>query len=281
MRKIMKKRRLHLSQIAVMLLLLFSVIFHPEAGMSSTEASSKTHSTLSDGTVITTVSETVLSENVKAVESKTAVIYDSPGDKPSEQPAAPKYDNSVSAALKRQGLTEGHLEVWQDEHPLSILNKLETLAPAKQKRVAAIAAFIRKVNPKLSYKTAWREACALVYYSDKYRVPYELAVSVAKAESRFAPTAQSRSGALGVMQVVWRVHNGMLRAKGIAAKRDHMFDPERGVEAGVMILSRYITAYGTVQKALNRYYGGIAHSYVKKLNNNMAMLQRHSQKMGY
>ena len=282
MRKITKKRHQHLSQIAVMLLLLFSVIFHPKAGMSSTEVSSKTHSTLSDGTVITTVSETVLSENVKAVESKTAVIYGAPENTDDQaQPRAGAYDNSVSATLKQQGLTEGHIGVWQDEHPMSTLNKLGSFAPAKQKKVANIAAFIRKVNPKIPYKTAWREACALVFYSDKYRVPYELAVSVAKAESRFNPSAQSSAGALGVMQVVWRVHNGMLRAKGIVPTRQHMFDPERGIEAGVMILSRYISAYGTVQKALNRYYGGIAHSYVKKLNSNMAMLERHAQKAGY
>ncbi len=278
MRKITKKRRIHLSQIAVMLLLLFSVIMHPKAGISSTAASPKTHSTLSDGTVITTVSETVLSENVASVESKTAVIYNA---QPQKAQQTPLYDASIYTALKKQGLTEGHIGVWQDEHPLSTLNKLETLPPGKQKKVANIAAFIRKVNPKISHKTAWREACALVFYSVKYGVPSDLAVGIAKTESRFNPAAQSKAGALGVMQVVWRVHNGMLRAKGIAATRDHMFDPERGVEAGVLILSRYISAYGTVQKALNRYYGGIAHNYVKKLNNNMAMLQKHSTKTGY
>ena len=50
------------------------------------------------------------------------------------------------------------------------------------------------------------------------------------------------------------------------------------VAAGVLLLSRYIDAYGTVQKALNRYYGGISVSYLKKVNNNMAMLQNHSEK---
>lgn len=287
MRKIMKKRLRHLPQIAVMLLLLISVILHPKAGMGSTETSSKTHSALSDGTVITTVSETSLTENVVMTESKTSVIYtaqteagESPQKFPQEKDSAP-FDKSIYAALKHQGLTEEHIGIWQDEHPLSTLNKLETLTPAKQKKVANVAAFIRKVNPKISAKTAWREACALVFYSVKYGVPPDLVVSIAKAESRFNPSAQSKAGALGVMQVMWKVHNGMLRAKGIAPTRDHMFDPERGVEAGVLILSRYMSAYGTVQKALNRYYGGIAHSYLKKVNNNMAMLQKHSTKTGY
>ena len=47
------------------------------------------------------------------------------------------------------------------------------------------------------------------------------------------------------------------------------------------MLSRYINAYGTVQKALNRYYGGISVSYLKKVNNNMAQLKRHSEKTGF
>ena len=120
-----------------------------------------------------------------------------------------------------------------------------------------------------------------MFYSIKYGVPSNLAVGIAKAESHFNPNAKSSAGALGVMQVMWKVHNGMLRAKGIAPTRDHMFDPERGVEAGVLILSRYITAYGTVQKALNKYYGGIATNYLKKVNKNMAQLKSHSEAMGY
>lgn len=279
MRKIIKKRHLHLSQIAVMLLLLFSVILKPEAGNSSTETSPQTHGTLSDGTVITTVTRTENAGANKAEETKTAVIYTEGQAQPQQRKTA-VYDQSVCVALKKQGLTEGHIDVWKDEHPLSTLNKLAELTPAKQRKVASVAAFIKKVNSRISSKTAWREACALVVYSGKYRVPTEIAVSVAKAESKFNPAAKSKSGALGVMQVMWRVHNGMLRAKGIAPTKDHMFDPERGVEAGVLILSRYISAYGTVQKALNRYYGGISGRYLRTLNTNMAMLQRHNEKSG-
>ncbi|MDO5115173.1 MAG: transglycosylase SLT domain-containing protein [Synergistaceae bacterium] len=281
MRKIMKKRRLHLSQIAVMTLLLLSIILHPDVCMSSTGPSPKTHSTLSDGTVITTVSEVALTENVSAVSSKTAVIYSSEAEKTQEKEAPPRYDSSVYNALRHQGLTEDHISIWRQEHPLSTLNRLETLPSAKQREVANAAAFIRKVNSGISHKTAWREACALIFYSVKYKVPSDLVIGIAKAESRFNPSAQSKAGALGVMQVMWKVHNGMLRAKGIAPTRDHMFDPERGVEAGVLILSRYIAAYGTVQKALNRYYGGISKSYLKKVNNNVAMLQKHATKTGY
>ena len=36
-------------------------------------------------------------------------------------------------------------------------------------------------------------------------------------------------------------------------------------------MSRYIAAYGTVQKALNRYYGGIATVYLRQVNKNLAL----------
>ncbi|MDY2985364.1 MAG: lytic transglycosylase domain-containing protein [Synergistes jonesii] len=281
MRKIMKKRLFHLPRIAALLLLACSVILFGNAECKSEEAASKTHNTLSDGTVISTVSDSASTENA-AQESRTAVILGRPEEEDTRQEApAPVYHDSVYNALKRQGLSKEHIELWCDEHPVSTLNKLETLEPAMQKKVANAASYIRKVNPKISAKTAWREAMALVYYSVKYGIPSDLVISVAKAESRFNPGAQSKSGALGVMQVMWKVHNAMLRNRGIAATREHMFDPERGVEAGVLILSRYVKVYGTLQKALNRYYGGIAQSYLKKVSNNMAHLQKHTANTGY
>lgn len=284
MRKIMKKRRLFLPRIAALLLLACSVFFFGgNAECADEETAPKTHSTLSDGTVIATVSESKTADNTAAAESKTAVILnDSRNEgKTGQKASVPVYHDSVYNALRKQGLSKEHIELWRGEHPASTLNKLGTLTPAMQKKVANAASYIRKVNPNVSAKTAWREAMALVYYSVKYNIPSDLAISIAKAESRFNPGAASKAGALGVMQVMWKVHNGMLRSKGIASTREHMFDPERGVEAGVLILARYVKVYGTLQKALNRYYGGIAHSYLKKVNNNMAHLQKHEANTGY
>ncbi len=49
------------------------------------------------------------------------------------------------------------------------------------------------------------------------------------------------------MQVMWKVHHGMLSAKGIATTRIYV-RPGTRVEAGVLLLSRYINAYGTVRE---------------------------------
>lgn len=191
------------------------------------------------------------------------------------------YDKSIEKALKAMGKTVSHIEMWGKEHPDSTLNSLDKLTPDQQRQVANIATFIRKINRNVDEKTSWREACAMVVYSDKYNAPVELVVGLSKAESTFYPSATSNKGARGVMQVMWTVHHRMLSTRGIATNKDHLYDAERGIEAGVLLLSRYISAYGTVQNALTRYYGGRNSKYVKKIGRNMAMLNKHSESSGY
>lgn len=288
MRYFWKMRKVFIPQIIMALILFVSVVLSPYRGDCGTAQTKARSATSSEGTLITTTYETAEDGGVVVVKTNSKLLH---GDKRFSRSVTNgdvrpdanilALDKSVRAALERMKLSPEHIEVWISENPSTTLKQLGEMAPAKQRRVAHIATFIRSINKKVPPKTAWREACALVYYSGKYGIPVELSVGVAKIESRFNPSAMSRHGAMGVMQVVWRIHNGMLSARGIATKKDHMFDPERGIEAGVLILSRYINAYGTVQKALNRYYGGISKSYVKKVNNNMAMLERHADKTGF
>lgn len=209
--------------------------------------------------------ETVLPEKGVAIEVTT----------PAEtiRTSNAKYDRSVCSALSNMRLSTQHLDTWAKQHDRSTLKNLCKMSPNQQQKVATIATYIRRVNKTVSPETAWREASALVTYSAKYGIPAELSTGVAKTESTFNPNSQSRAGALGVMQVIWNIHHGMLSARNIATTRNHMFDPERGVEAGVLLLSRYVRAYGSIQNALCRYYGGISSSYVRRISNNMAMLQ--------
>ncbi len=288
MRKLTRMRRLHLPRFAAMFLLLLSIIAPPCANGDSAVPPSETDAGETAQTVIKpadksaeaqTASERIRSQVLRIARDNAAAKAKIQERRKEVRKA--KYDRSIYSALKHSGLSEEHLAKWRYDYPLSTLNMLDKLPPAKQRSVANTATFIRKVNPKISHETAWREASALVYYSAKYGVPSNLAVSIAKAESHFNPNAKNGTGALGVMQVMWKVHSAMLRSRGVAPTREHMFDPERGVEAGVMILSGYISTYGTVQKALNRYYGGAAKGYMKKVNKNMALLKSHSEKTGY
>ena len=189
----------------------------------------------------------------------------------------PSYDASILKTLEKMGLVSDHLDVWMSTHPTSTLRHLRYMPATLQRKVASLTTFIRSQNDRIDHKTAWREATALVHYSNKYGVSVPLAVGVAHAESRFNPGAKSPKGALGVMQVRWTVHNGLLAANGIN-RMEQMFDPEMGVAAGCLLLSRYIKAYGTVQQAMNRYYGGSSFSYMRKVNSNIAKLLNHENR---
>ncbi len=288
MRKIWKMRRIFVPQAAALLAVLTIVVISPNRGICSVPPNKTLSNTSAEGAIITTSYETKGEEGKLVVKTTSSVkkkenahTRAASGKESQTESFDASFDESVVNALAKMGLTKEHIDKWVGNHPKSTLKELGNMTAGRQRKVANIATFIRSINRKISPMIAWREASALVFYSAKYNVPTDLSVGIAKTESLFNPSAMSSKGAMGVMQVMWKVHHGMLSAKGIATTKDHMFDPERGVEAGVLLLSRYINAYGTVQKALNRYYGGISVSYLKKVNNNMAMLQRHSEKTGF
>jgi soluble lytic murein transglycosylase-like protein len=162
-----------------------------------------------------------------------------------------------------------------------VIKHIKYMPVTMQKDVANIAVFIRKSNYRIDEKTAWREAAAFVHYSAKYGVPSALTAAVAQTESTFNPNAVSPKGAAGVMQVMWRVHNGLLQSHGIQATpgTNPLADPEHAIAAGCLLLSRYIRASGSVRKAMDRYYGASSVSYYKRINVNIAKLMTHKAKL--
>jgi soluble lytic murein transglycosylase-like protein len=191
------------------------------------------------------------------------------------------YSRHIVSAAKKMGLSLEQFDEWTAEHPGSAIKHLRYMPESMQRDCANIALFIRKSNRKIDEKTAWREAAALVHYSGKYGVPSALTTAVAQAESAFNPNAVSSKGACGVMQVMWRTHNGLLRSNGIQAVPgdNPLADPEHSIAAGCLLLSRYMRAYGSLQKAMDRYYGGISTNYRKKINVNIAKLMTHQSKL--
>jgi hypothetical protein len=202
---------------------------------------------------------------------------------PQTVPRAAKigYGYYVVTAMRDMGLVLDHFDVWISEHPESALKHIKYMPSSMQKDVAGIALFIRKSNGRIDPKTAWREAAAFVHYSAKYGVPSALATAVAHAESTFNPDAVSSKGASGVMQVMWKIHNGLLQSNGIKATpgRNPLADPEHAIAAGCLLLSRYMRAYGSIQKAMDRYYGGNSSAYQRRVNINIANLVSHQAKL--
>jgi soluble lytic murein transglycosylase-like protein len=140
------------------------------------------------------------------------------------------------------------------------------------KNIASLSAFIRSQNREVSVESSLVQANAFLKCSLKYGVPLDLIVAVANTESHFRPEARSHAGATGVMQVVWKVHSGLLQANGITSEED-LHDPEMGIAAGSLLLSRYIKASGDLKTALGRYYGGSADVYWERVSRNLSKLR--------
>lgn len=105
------------------------------------------------------------------------------------------------------------------------------------------------------------EAASLVKYSAENKVPLALAVGVTQTESSFNPSAISHKAALGPMQVVYDIHYKLLSTIGIT-KRDEMFTPDKGIQAGCFVLGRFLQEEKSVVGGLKRYYGVLSPKYV-------------------
>jgi soluble lytic murein transglycosylase-like protein len=202
---------------------------------------------------------------------------------PNKLPAGAEigYNRHVMSAVREMGISLDQFGEWIAAYPGSALKHLRYMPEPMQRDAANIAVFIRKSNREIDEKTAWREAAALVHYSAKYGVPSALTTAMAHVESTFDPDAVSPKGASGVMQVMWGIHDGLLRSNGIQPSPgdNPLADPERSIAAGCLLLSRYIRAYGSVRKAIDRYYGGTSAVYHRKINVNIAKLMTHRSKL--
>lgn len=144
--------------------------------------------------------------------------------------------------------------------------------------VETLSSFIKAQNDNISLKSAFRIASALKHYSIKYGVAFDLAIAVAHTESHFDPNARSSYGALGLMQVVWRVHSALLRANGIFSE-ELLLQPEFGAAAGCLVLSRYIKDSDSLQAALGRYYGGDSDVYWSRISRSLNSYRLHTGKI--
>jgi len=181
-------------------------------------------------------------------------------------------DGAVHSTLEEMGLKAEDLLAWSRNNPTSNIRHIWGWQRRDQKNTAVIALYIASQNKDLEPLEAWRQAVSFVHYSKKYNVPLGLAVAVANTESHFRPDARSGYGAMGVMQVAWHVHEHLLKANGIKAAEE-LHDPEKGIAAGTLLLSRYLNHYGDTRRALGRYYGGSVNNYWPKVSRYMARVK--------
>ncbi len=123
-----------------------------------------------------------------------------------------------------------------------------------------------KISSATSYKDIFIEA------SKKYGVSYDLLTAMAQQESGFNPDAVSKSGAMGIMQIMPETAQGL----GLT----HPFDAYENIMAGAKYISQKLDEFnGNVDLALAAYnagsgavntYGGVppygeTQSYVKNI----------------
>jgi soluble lytic murein transglycosylase-like protein len=112
-------------------------------------------------------------------------------------------------------------------------------------RVSTSIDAVEAVPPSRAYEGLIREAAAA------YRVDPALIRSIMHAESGFDPSAVSRAGAMGLMQLMPDV----AEAFGV----EHPFDPRENIMAGARLLRELLDHYrGNVRLAIAGYNAGPA-----------------------
>lgn len=100
----------------------------------------------------------------------------------------------------------------------------------------------------VSVATAQRIVQAVHVQAALQDVPEDLVWKVMHVESKFNPDARSKSGAIGLMQVIPYWHQDKIAGRSLRII-------EVNIQVGVAILREYLTRYRTTQAALQAYVG--------------------------
>jgi soluble lytic murein transglycosylase-like protein len=138
------------------------------------------------------------------------------------------------------------------------------LVSTKSKEWENIYAYIKKRNNKVYPKFAAEITDYVLHFSEKYNVKWPIIVSVMAVESNFNYSAVSNKNAVGLMQIVHKIWKDDEDYDDIIEEEDDLFDPERNIEAGVLILSKLKEKHKEPRKYLNAYYGGTG--YYEKIS---------------
>jgi len=96
-----------------------------------------------------------------------------------------------------------------------------------------------------------------------------LILSLIRAESEFTPTAISSAQAWGLTQVRYSVHGKALVKAGICTNARDLFDVDKSIRAGNLILMDLLNQYGgDPVRALEAYVGGKQKGYVDQITRN-------------
>ena len=125
---------------------------------------------------------------------------------------------------------------------------------------------IKQVNPNISDEDANQIVEAVTKWSKRFKVDEKLIIAVMEVESRFTKYSISPSGAVGLMQVLFKTH-----LPKIVAARDEVGTPEPFDISTNIYLGSWVLAdcgggkKNSHLKILQCYNGGEAVEYTKKV----------------
>jgi soluble lytic murein transglycosylase len=94
-------------------------------------------------------------------------------------------------------------------------------------------------------------------HAEHYRLDPALVAAVIYQESKFRPHVRSRSGAIGLMQLLPATAEGIaVHTGGSAFRVDDLYDPEINVRYGSWYLRHLLDKYGDERTALAAYNAG-------------------------
>lgn len=99
-------------------------------------------------------------------------------------------------------------------------------------------------------------AKSILYVHDKYDIDIDILLALIKYESGFRPSiVQDRTGCIGACQINFKVWGKTLISEGLIDTKEDLFDITSNVICGAYILDHYMEKHGTIEIALQRYYG--------------------------
>jgi hypothetical protein len=132
--------------------------------------------------------------------------------------------------------------------------------------------YIRKNYPRVPNVVAKEIAKQTTLICSELGAPFPVIVALMQVESSFQPSAVSKAGALGLMQVmpkIWIDHFDYL----LEARDLHEID--LGIKAGVEIYLQEYDKTGSISEALDKYLGGDSAQYKSKIFNAMGEFTIH------
>ena len=92
--------------------------------------------------------------------------------------------------------------------------------------------------------------------AERYAVPASVIYAVIKCESGFDASAESRVGAIGLMQLMPETYEELARREGETSDAGLLYDPKTNIRFGTYLLSLLYARYGNWETAYAAYNAG-------------------------